>query len=147
MKKIILNVYFISCLLLSSFATAQFPCQLSDSIYWTNVPGAGMGYTNVEIRIFNQTLYHTREIADSIRIRIIPVGFFFNGDNKYSRKAKVRIQPDSNITGIELIIPAQNNSNDPPSYRSGNWDQSNGNTFESQFSFGFGKYKIEFYKK
>lgn len=30
---------------------------------------------------------------------------------------------------------------------SGNWDQSNGNTFESQFSFGFGKYKIEFYRK
>ena len=133
-KKILFIPFIIHFLFFCKIVTAQFPCQLPDSIYWTNVPGAGMNYTNVEIRIFNQTSYfrtyhNGEEESDSIKVKIFPVGTFFNGYYEYSPSAKVPIQSDSNITGIEITIPLQS-SPTSISYKSGNWDASNGNTTE-----------------
>lgn len=149
MKKIILFV--ILMIYPMNFLFAQYPCPLPDSIIVSDVPGKNMSYSNVELRIFNHTLYNAvvhfgTEQVDTIKVRIIPVGFVFNGYYDYSSRARFYTQPDTQITGYDIFIPPQTSYN-IPSYKSGNFDQGFGNNLESQFTFGHGKYKFEFYRK
>jgi hypothetical protein len=58
------------------------------TIYRSNVPGAS--YVDAELVIYNQTLYWGTERADSIKVRIIPVGALFNGGFEYSPFAVLR---------------------------------------------------------
>ena len=139
-------IIFIKLILIfssTSFILAQsYPCGQPNSMIRTDVPKKP-NYSNVEIRIYNQILYFGRDTAVNIKVKIIPVGTFFNKNKKYTPRSIAVIE--HSIAGSEIIIPAQQQSTDT-SLISGNWDFSGGNSFESQFSFGFGKYKFEFYR-
>ena len=78
-----------------------------------------------------------------MRVLIIPVGAFFNGDLKYTPRSLSMF--NHKLAGIEIIIPEQSSSSSP-SFVSGNWDRTNGSE-NSQFSYGYGKYKFEFYRR
>nr|HMS34551.1 hypothetical protein [Ignavibacteria bacterium] len=110
------------------------------TIYRSNVPGAS--YVDAELVIYNQTLYWGTERADSIKVRIIPVGALFNGGFEYSPFAVHDTTSASSISGTELVIKKQSSSGSI-SRIIGNFDKGGGTC---DFAFGYSKYKIEFYK-
>lgn len=122
--------------------TAQ-PCTPPQPIIRYDVPTSLYGFQNVELRIYNQTKYYNRETPGDIRVLIIPIGAFFNAEHLYTPKAASIIS--HTISGKEIIIPVQSNSS-TPSFLDGNWDRSSGNSDESQFSYGYGKYSFVFYR-
>jgi len=141
--KIIL--YIIGIFLFCKINIAQeYPCGMPSPILRYNVPtNISGGYSDVEIMIYNQTQYFNREPSGPIRVLIIPVGAFFNGDLKYTPRSLSMF--NHKLAGIEIIIPEQSSSSSP-SFVSGNWDRTNGSE-NSQFSYGYGKYKFEFYRR
>jgi hypothetical protein len=142
MKTIILLHLFGIFLFCEIIFAQPYPCGMPSPIIRYDVPSAP-NYSNVELRIYNQTLYYGRETPGDIRVLVIPDGAFFD-TGKYTPKSASIVS--HKIAGAEIIIPVQVNEN-TASYRSGNWDRSSGNINESDFSYGYGKYKFEFYRR
>ncbi|HMQ69192.1 MAG TPA: hypothetical protein PKA90_09340 [Ignavibacteria bacterium] len=142
MKTITIICFIVLIFCRTTFAQ-QFPCPLPDPILRYDVPSTG-NYSNVEMRIYNQITYFNNNISNDIKVKIIPVGTFYNSVKNYSPKS-IGIF-GQNIAGKEIIIPYQISSSSL-SYKSGNWDYSGGSSNESAFSYGFGKYKFEFYEE
>lgn len=120
------------------------PCQLPNPIYITNIPQPS-NYIDAELVIYNMTLFRGIERSDTIKVKIIPIGAFYNGFFKYSPKARYEIDTghSTSISGSEIFIPSQPSIN-IASRKTGNFDKGGGSC---DFSFGYGKYKLEFYRQ
>ena len=139
MKKIIVIVSIIVVIVSINKSYSQ--------LLFSNLPLTGIA--GGEVIIYNQKLYYQNtygggEPNDSIKIRFFPVGAFFNGNNLYTPNAKTKlINFDSSIAGKEFFIRRQP-TDSTSSAVIGNFDRTSRGS--SSFAFGYGKYKIEFYK-
>ncbi|HMQ70681.1 MAG TPA: hypothetical protein PKC58_17025, partial [Ignavibacteria bacterium] len=140
--KVITVTYLIVLIICKTTFAQQFPCPLPDPILRYDVPSTD-NYSKVEMRIYNQKTYYNSDSATKLKVEIIPVGTFYNGDYLYSPKS-IAIR-GYNIAGKEIMIPQQPLTNEE-TYISGNFESSHGDTLESQFSYGYGKYKFTFYE-
>jgi hypothetical protein len=143
MKSKLIIILFIYIILNNNVSfSQQYPCDSLDPLFRTNVPTSD-NFSQSEIQIYNQILYFDSDPYQPIKVKIIPVGIFFNRNYLYNPDA-ISISTQT-IAGTEFEIPLQLRS-DTASYIAGNWDFSYGNANQSQFSYGYGKYKFEFYR-
>ena len=137
-----INMFLLISIFFSNFALAQFPCDLPDSIYRTDVPSEA--FHNSELQIYNQSKYWNILEGTDVRVRIIPTGGLMNGDFLYTPSAKhvLLVGQSKIITGYDTILQIQSAINSKL-FTPGNFDFSNGGN--CNFAFGYGRYKIEFY--